>query len=342
MVERFLRNTWYMAGWPEDVTRTPMRRLFLGEPVVMYRTEQGAPIALRDACPHRQVPLSRGRLIGDELECAYHGLRFLPDGSCSLNPHGDGKIAPAMCVRHYPIMERHGALWIWMGDPGRADPARLTDFPALGDSARFTRITGSFRIEANYQLVTDNLLDLSHVDYLHAGLKRVGDFKRRHEVRQEDDRVVSMLWRDNAMPNKLWQNVWPADTPGDTWAHMRWDAPCLLQLDSGMTPVGKGADEAMSMPSVHLLTPETEHSTHYFWAFLRDVAKDDAALDGRLREIGVYTFEMEDLPIIELQQANLDALGPESPSPVLLAPDAAAVRARRTLSRLIAEESGSA
>ena len=71
----FLKNFWYVAASDHEVSRTPMRRMFLGEPVVLFRKEDGTPVALEDRCVHRHLPLSMGRLVGDILQCHYHGLR---------------------------------------------------------------------------------------------------------------------------------------------------------------------------------------------------------------------------------------------------------------------------
>src|SRR5689334_869176 len=271
MPEVFLQNAWYVAGWSEQVTRSPLRRTLLNEPIVLFRREDGAAVALADRCPHRFVPLSLGLLIGDELQCPYHGLRFDASGQCTLNPHGDGKIPPSARVRSYPIMERHGVLWIWMGnDTERAPAPQPPEIPVLGDPT-FRLVSGSMVIGANYQLIIDNLLDLSHVQFLHPLLRVPNDgVTIRHQVRQEGDSIWSMLWRDNALPNALQQLFWPRDQLGDARAHMRWSAPSILLLDTGITERGGEPEQGVSIPSVHLLTPETDTTTHYFWGFLRN------------------------------------------------------------------------
>jgi len=338
----FLRNAWYVAAWPDELGRAPLRRIFLNQPVVMYRTEAGVPVALTDSCPHRFVPLSLGHLEQDDIVCCYHGLRFAPDGQCTLNPHGDGGIPRAARLRAYPLAERHGAVWIWMGDAA-ADPARIPDFTILGDAQRFATVQGVMHVAANYQLITDNLLDLSHVQFLHPGLRVANPVRQRHEMKQEGDTVWSYFWRDEGEPNKLLQLLgWPAGQRGDSRAHMRWDAPCLMLLDVGMTGIGQPPEAGMAAPSAHLLTPETETSTHYFWAFMRDTAREDAALSEKIRALGIQAFAMEDKPVIEAQQRNLGGAELMSLGPALLYPDAAAIRARRVLAtRLAAETSQS-
>src|SRR2546423_7561339 len=117
----FLRNSWYVAARSAEVARKPLARILLNEPVALYRKEDGTPVALEDRCCHRQLPLSMGKLEGDDLRCGYHGLKFAPSGQCIEIP-GQASIPPQARVRAYPLVERYRWLWIWMGAPERADP----------------------------------------------------------------------------------------------------------------------------------------------------------------------------------------------------------------------------
>src|SRR6266702_6212839 len=125
MGAKYVLNTWYAAAWSEDIGRTLFARRLLNEPLVFYRKEDGTPCVLHDRCPHRFVPLSMGKLLGDDVECLYHGLRFDCTGACIDNPNGAGVIPNAAKVRTYPHAERWGLVWIWMGDASRADPALI-------------------------------------------------------------------------------------------------------------------------------------------------------------------------------------------------------------------------
>jgi phenylpropionate dioxygenase-like ring-hydroxylating dioxygenase large terminal subunit len=332
----FVRNTWYAAAWSEEVGAAPFRRTILDEAIVFYRPSGGEVVALVDRCPHRLVPLSLGAIVDGALQCGYHGLRFDASGSCIHNPHGDGTIPPGARVRKYPLAERDGIVWIWMGEPGREDSVAIPVFPAFGDDRRFALAAGHIRVAANFQLVTDNLLDLSHVEFLHSALRTHGTIRQKHEVRQDGDTVWSMGWRYGALPNVPMQRFWPADKPGDTHAHMRWDPPGLMLLDVGMGECGSPDTEARSRLSAHLLTPETHTSTHYFWAFRCET--DSPEEIAAARALGIGVFAKEDAPVIECQQANL---GPGDLAELergLLASDSAAIRARRVLARLLARE----
>src|ERR1700719_3457540 len=130
----FLRNYWYVAAAEEEVLQRPLGRTILGEPVVLFRTEDGTPGALEDRCAHRRLPLSMGKIIGDALQCHYHGLRFDRAGQCVRVP-GQDLIPPQARVRSYPLVERYRWLWIWMGDPAHADPDQITDFHWFADKA---------------------------------------------------------------------------------------------------------------------------------------------------------------------------------------------------------------
>ena len=340
MAEAFLRNAWYVGAWPEEIGQTPFRRVLLERPVVFWRRQDGGVAALHDVCPHRFVPLSMGKVAGDEIECCYHGLRFNGSGACTLNPHGDGVIPRAARVDAYPVVERHGLVWIWMGDPAAADPQRIPEaFAPVGDTARWTTVGGMLHVAANYQLITDNLLDLSHVQFLHPGLLVAGAARIRHEMRQEGERVISYFWRDGGLPNGLSRLLgWPADKPGDTRAHMHWHPPSLMWLDVGMTELGGTVEQGILQPSVHLLTPETRSSTHYFFAVLRQIRRDDADLSRQMKALVQQAFVGEDKPVIEAQQREINAGEIMTLNPALLQPDAAAIRARRVLDALVAAE----
>jgi phenylpropionate dioxygenase-like ring-hydroxylating dioxygenase large terminal subunit len=336
----YLRNAWYAAGSTTEIGRKPLRRVLLGEPVVLFRKEDGVPIALADRCPHRFAPLSRGRLVGDELQCGYHGLRFDTSGVCTHNPHGD-TIPRQARVRSYTLLERHGFVWIWMGEEA-SEPELLPDLAPFGRREGYATVDGYLRIAANYQLITDNLLDLSHVEFLHAAFA-VEDVLEtsRTELLRDGNTIQSNRWKPACKVSRFLRMFWQSDAErGDARANMRWDPPAIMYLDVGVTEVGAAIDAGVTTPFLHLLTPETPTSTHYFWAMIRDRQIDDAEVDARVKRIVTQAFAEEDEPMIEAQQQQIGDADLMDLGPVLLQPDAAAVNARRTLSRLIAEERG--
>ena len=163
----FLKNYWYVAALAEEVGRQPLGRILLNEPVVLFRTEDGQPVAIEDRCSHRGFPLHKGKLIGDTLECGYHGLVFDCSGRCIKVP-GQSQVPSTASIRKYPLVERWGWIWVWMGDPALAGDTPLTDFHWLDDPAWGAKAERLY-IKSDYRLIIDNLLDLTHLTFVHPG-----------------------------------------------------------------------------------------------------------------------------------------------------------------------------
>lgn len=340
----YLMNAWYAAAYDIEVTRAPLGRTLLDMPVVLYRTEEGAPVALQNRCSHRFVPLSAGRLVGDEIQCAYHGLRFDRSGECVFNPHGKA-IPRAARIRSFPTLERHGVVWFWPGDVERADPALIPPEFDFLSSPDFVVVRGYLKVKANYVLVSDNLLDLSHVAYLHpqfgvAGVKpedriRSTEFK----FEREGDKVITRRTRIGVPPNdrsraryKIKANI------VDTRSHMHWMPPSMLYFDLGTTEQTEERKD-YATPAAHFLTPETALTTHYLFLQARNVALDDEEVSRDLLHVTQTAFETEDAPMIEMQQAALgDSTDIMAAKPLLLNIDAGPVLARRILEERVAEE----
>ncbi|MBX9759249.1 MAG: aromatic ring-hydroxylating dioxygenase subunit alpha [Beijerinckiaceae bacterium] len=341
----FLRNAWYVAALSREVVDTPFARTLLDEPLVMFRKPDGAIAALQDRCPHRFVPLSRGRVCGAEIECGYHGLRFTAGGTCSANPHGDKTPPRNARVKSYPAVERYGFVWIWMGAAERADPASVPHYPFLEAPGEYAAVYGYLPVQANYLLVLDNLLDLSHVEFLHPLLSQAeGVDAHRTEFRTEGDCVIANRWKPNSLIHGLAKLLWTSPAPrGDARANMRWSAPAVLHFDLGVTEVGAEPQDGVCIPNAHIMTPATELTSHYFWAVARNRRLDDAELDERMFATVNRIFSTEDVPTIEAQQKAMGATADLlSLRPVMLEPDAPAIRARRILAQRIRDEQESA
>ncbi len=338
----FLRNTWYAAAWSRELHERMLSRTILNEPIVLFRKQDRTVVALQDRCAHRFVPLHLGRLENNIIECKYHGLKFDETGSCIFNPHGDGSIPSGVRVKRYIVVERFGVTWIWMGDPTRADPSQIRCFSEF-DDARYTSVTGYTYVAANYQLISDNLLDLTHGQYVHPLFTNsAGPATMEADTSNEPGTVWAKFIRKNQYPNQYFQMLgYPKDQRGDHRNYMRWNAPGVLLLDVGMTSAGGLPSEGISIPTAHLLTPETLTSTHYFWGMARNFRLDDESFSEQLLETGMKVFENEDKPIIEAQQRAMGASDDLfAMKPALLRTDRAAVRARRLLDRMIKQERG--
>ncbi|QKR99778.1 aromatic ring-hydroxylating dioxygenase subunit alpha [Sphingomonas sp. CL5.1] len=335
----YLRNCWYMAAWSGEVTAAPFARHILDEPILMFRKQDGDAVALTDRCPHRFAPLHLGKLDGDRIQCPYHGLKFNAEGRCVFNPQGAGATPAAASLRRYPLLERYGGLWIWMGDPTRADPALLPDYPFLEPGDRYAREQGYMHTKAYYELLSDNILDLGHVDFLHQGsLGCEATARAKPRTRQEGNRIYCDRWMPDARQGPLLNMLFERDEPVDAWIDVVWDPPGLMLLHFGMTDVGSAREGARETLNVHFMTPESERSTHYFWAGCRSFRRDEPGLGDTLRAGVEAAFSLEDKPMIEAQQAMMGDADFWSLKPVLLQGDAAAVLARRTLAKLIEAE----
>lgn len=340
----FLYDAWYCASFAEDVKPGQLKPVTIMEqPIALFRRPDGSVAALADRCPHRFAPLSMGKVCSDgQVQCQYHGLQFDNTGQCTHNPHGDGAIPKLAQVRAYPIQEVHGALWIWMGDASRADPALLPNFGEIDQRPGWSRVQGYVHVRANYQLMNDNLLDLSHVPFLHPFLASADplppEFRADIRMEQREDAVISIS-EFQAMPTSpLYKMLWErGEAPKfcDMRANMRWTPPSTLLLDTGASPMGGARSQGPSAPSAHWLTPETETTTHYFWAAARDRYVGDAEVSARV-QAGIDTaFRTEDEPMIEACQRSMRTTDLMSLKPVLLQTDGPAVRARRILDSLL-------
>jgi phenylpropionate dioxygenase-like ring-hydroxylating dioxygenase large terminal subunit len=231
----FLRNSWYVGASDHEIGRQPLRRVLLGEPIVFFRTEDGAPVAFEDRCAHRHLPLSMGKLIGDTLQCHYHGLRYDRTGACVRVP-GQDMIPPSARVRTYPVVQRYHWVWVWMGDPALADPDRITDFHWLDDPNWGAK--GQYlHVRANWQLIVDNLLDLTHLAFVHettignSALVEHASVK----VQRSQDNVLVTRWIIDQPAPPTFVKVGGFTGNVDRWQIIDFAPPAFLRLDVGAT-----------------------------------------------------------------------------------------------------------
>lgn len=341
----YLRNCWYAAAWSSElVGTTPLARKLLDEDVVLFRTESGQLAALHDRCPHRFAPLSMGPVIGETIQCPYHGLRFGTDGACAYNPHYNA-LPKAAQVSRWPLLERYGMIWIWMGDQP-ADEAALPGEFVFFDDPAFRAVRGYLPVKGNYQLIVDNLLDLTHAPYLHPafaipGMSTEERLKRTTtELVREDRRVIAKRWRKACPPNGPTRSLFGfQDELMDSRSHMHWLVPSLIYFDAGAARLNEAEELGLCLPAMHAITPATGRESHYFFAQARNMLLDDPEADATLLGILKNAFHNEDEPMIAAQQARM---GEETDvmalDPVLLKSDSAPVAARRALQALIAAE----
>lgn len=336
----FLRNTWYIAAWFDEILPNQLfNRTILNEPIVFYRKQDGSVAAISDRCPHRFAPLHKGTIKDDCVQCPYHGLRFGSDGNCSHNPHGDGSIPKAAKVKAYPVVERHMAVWIWMGNPELADAGKIPDYSFLAKVKPTARSIGYLHSKCDYQLLSDNIMDLSHVDFLHPTTLGGGALSRTQaQVSELPGKKVEIMWKSaNDIAPPVTAPKIPAGSLIDSMTQVIWSAPALMQLSTAWTLPGEAYEEGLTSSNLHLMTPETESSTHYFYANSRNF-NDSEEFNQVIKDVLVGIFAGEDKPMVEAQQKMMEGKDLWSLKPVLLPIDAGAVRARRILQRLIDEE----
>jgi vanillate O-demethylase monooxygenase subunit len=341
----FLRNTWYVTMWGGDLEIGQIeQREICGELIAIYRKSDGTVAAVADQCSHRFAPLSRGKVCGDRLQCPYHGLQFADDGECVVNPHGNGRITPQLHIRSYPVVERHTLLWIWMGDQP-ADAGLIPDFSHLDEDAPGIVSKRDWMIlDVDYRLMADNLLDLSHVNFLHDGLLGNPEMiDAETEIRQDGDTLYVTRTSYDVPPVKLFDLMYKNDGANvDLWAEMRWNAPGYLRNHAGVTPPGGTREAGLTVIGSHLLTPINERQMMYHIAAVQlgsvpPVTDDEVAETlSRLRR---FAFEEQDRPMVEAQQRAYDrAGGPDALKPVMLSIDSGPLRARRMLQAMIDAE----
>jgi vanillate O-demethylase monooxygenase subunit len=341
MTARFVEDAWYVAAWSDQLGAAPLARVILGRPVVLFRCADGAPVALEDRCIHRRLPLSAGRIRGDVIECGYHGLQFDGAGRCTKVP-GQPLIPPGAQVRAYPVVERHRCLWIWTGDPAHADPAAIRDFHWLENPGwGLTKV--HFRLACHYQLVIDNLLDLSHLAYVHASTVGSPELAERAQVKTErlPDGVRVSRWTRDVPAARTYLEFGKYDGNIDRWQISEFRAPGTFVIDNGSAKAGTGAPEGQPGEQrwgfivCHGITPETDTTTNYFWALAHDFGADDPAAVAEFHRQSQQVIG-EDVAVFEAQQRMID-FEPDAPT-IDIAYDAGPLQARRLIDTLLASQ----
>ncbi|CAM4195611.1 Rieske 2Fe-2S domain-containing protein [Kerstersia similis] len=320
----FPLNAWYAAAYDVEITHALLARTICKQDMVFYRRTDGVVAALEDACWHRLLPLSMGRLEGDELVCGYHGLVFNSAGRCTHMPSQE-TLNPSACVRTFPVVERHRFVWVWPGDPAKADPALIPDLhwnhdpEWAGDGKRIS-------VKCDYRLVIDNLMDLTHETFVHGSSIGNRAVAEAPFVATHGDRTATVTrWMENIEAPPFWAGQIKQARgyvgPVDRWQIIRFEAPCTVTIDVGVAETGTGAippggnagdpnagDRSCGVNGfvLNTITPETDGTCHYFWAITRNYLTDEQRLTHQMRE-GVSSIFREDEVVLEAQQRAIDA-----------------------------------
>lgn len=336
---RFPLDRWYVAGFSSEVKERPVGRTFLNQKVVLFRTGHGEIAALEDRCCHRSLPLSCGTAEAEGVRCGYHGMLYAPNGQCLEIP-GQQVIPSKAKVKSYHVVDKNQIIWIWMpktegGEPTVAPP----DYPHH-DDPRYKFGSGMYHYDAPWQLLHDNLLDLSHLGYVH--VKTIGGNARLHmnagmKVTQDGETVKVVRLMPGSTPPPTYTAAWPFGEKCDRWQEIEFHVSHLAIWTGAMEP-GTGSIDDPERGGFHLrgfhgITPETQDSCHYFWSMATNKHPDmPENLEKVISEI-VYTFD-EDRVVIQAQYQNMVDFG-ERNSWMDIHVDVGANRARRIVDQLI-------
>jgi len=301
----FVRNAWYVAARPEEIGAEPLRRLICNEPIVFFRTPDGAPAALADRCIHRRLPLSMGRLVDGHLQCGYHGFKYDRTGKCVWIP-GQENIPRRACVRSYPLVERFGFTWIWMGDAEAADDSKLPVMPGL-DEDGWKAFGDHLNVKAHYQLLVDNLIDLSHESYVHTssiGNDQVAETPI--EVRREGEEVFVDRVMCDIPPPPFFAEAAGNGANVDRYQLVHFQPPCYVHVEVRTVPPGSNdPNGGIRFYVLDALTPETDSTTNYFWAVSRNFKTDDQEFSKWWHGVVCNIFD-EDRAVFEAQQRSIE------------------------------------
>ncbi len=307
----FLRNAWYVAAWADEISAKLFPVEMHAERIVLYRRSSGDVVALEDACPHRKLPLSAGRLINDTIMCGYHGLTFDGTGTCVAAPTSTA-IPPKAKVRAYPAVEQYGLVWIWMGDADLADPGQLFKIADWGKPGWGISRGRSMMVDCHYLYMVDNLLDPTHVTWVHPS--SFGDSASAAvpiETITDPKGVTARRWIFDIEPAPFYKKYLKFTGRCDRYQHYEVRYPSNAIIKAVFTPAGSGGHDAphhadtFLMDSYNFLTPVNAKQTRYFWFQRRNFAPDDEQISKAFSEDVKSAFE-EDRLILNAVQVGMD------------------------------------
>lgn len=336
----YLKNAWYVAAWDHELGREPKAVTMLDERIVLYRRSDGRPTALEDACPHRKLPLSMGRIKGDDIECGYHGLTFDSTGSCTRAACVE-RIPTLAKVRSYPVEERYGLIWIWMGQADKANPSSIFQVEHWGDPAWGVNRGDSMSIDCNYLYITDNLLDPSHVAWVHQG--SFGNSACEHtelNTAVSDAGVTVSRWMLNSEPAPFYVPYLKFSGNCDRKQHYEVRFPSHAIIKAIFVPAGTGGDnrplhpDVFLMDSYNFMTPIDENHTRYYWFQMRNFSPDDARVSAEFATSVRDAFEEDRVIMQAVHRGMADKQSPNIDLKIDLGP----LRFRQRLTQSIAAE----
>jgi phenylpropionate dioxygenase-like ring-hydroxylating dioxygenase large terminal subunit len=330
------RNEWYVVAFAQEVdARRPLLRHCCGDRIALFRTAKGEAVALYDRCPHRGSPLSLGKIVEDTLQCPYHGFRYGASGQCVRVP-SQAAIAPELCVRAYPVIEKGGFVWLWPGVPAAADPALLPNCFDFGlDRPGWTaKPYLMLEIKANYTLLFENLLDTSHISFLHGTALDGGRMASSTFLLESEGKIVRLI-RELAGDTPTPSNTKQYGLDGVARFDRRLESIAYLPNLHIIRNTFTFPDRPGHAPHVRInvmpITPSRENELYQFLTLTTSYPETHPA---ELVE-GMRAVLDEDRVVLEAIQSIYDENGPDLPEWSVNA-DVAGLRARRKLAELTA------
>jgi phenylpropionate dioxygenase-like ring-hydroxylating dioxygenase large terminal subunit len=331
----FLRNQWYTGATSAELGEKPLARTICNEPMALFRGGDGGVAAVTDRCPHRKAPLSSGEVVGNDIQCGYHGIRFARDGACTHVP-GNAVVGRSFRAKSFPVREMHGLVFVWLGE-AIPDETLIPDFSENVKSG-WTGVHGTLHVKGNYQLLIDNILDLTHVVFVHkTTLAGGGVAETPLEVEVEDEVVRAQRLMRNVDTAPIYKAARNLYGKIDRWQFLEFRPPIYARITLGAREAG--SDLPFGTPThivLNSFTPETERTTHYFWSTVRSWGLEDESVSKIYKDMTDLAFA-EDARMVEMQQQLIDS-DPTGAPLVSLAFDRASVGARRIIQRKLEEE----
>lgn len=330
-------NCWWVGALSSEVSRDMLGRWLLDTPVLLYRREDGSAVALENRCPHRGAPLALGCLKGDDVQCGYHGFRFASDGKCIDVPSMKSPPASAS-VRSFPVIEQKPFLWVYLGDPDKLNDVPPPPPLEWADDDAFAIVHGRMDIAANYMLLKENVLDLTHFGYVHAKSFKITDWiDPPIFISAGDTTSFRQQFTRSPLPPVFAEPLGLAPgTPFDRTNYGSFLSPALQVAAIDFHDPENGTCVGRFRVS-HATTPIDGTNMHYFWVFGRDhgTSPELMAKAEALTKVGFA----EDEEMIEAIQASAsrDLRGDRAPE-ISVKMDTAGIQARRIVQRWMAKE----
>ncbi len=336
----FIRNAWYVAGWSSEISNDLRAIKVLDEKIVIYRNSKGKVFALEDRCPHRFLPLSMGKLMGDNIECGYHGLTFNCEGNCIRIP-SQKKIQKTLKIPTFPIIERHGIVWIWMGEKTLFKNYKIFDIPQFSESGWEVHQGEALYLNSNYLNVAENLVDPAHVSFVHpTTLGNPSSEDVPVEFDTSGEVIIAWRWIRNSPPIGFFKEFPGYKNNVDRWHYYYLYLPSIAVIDFGSIDSKEEVNEknrhlGTQIFAIHLLTPVSKNQTIDRWMHIRNVALGDELVSEKIDSMFKIAFA-EDKKILEAIQNQIDTQ--HKKNFVHIGIDKGAIIYRKRISELIKSE----